>query len=206
MNMNKKAIIGISVIIGLIGIGWLAHHFLQEDEQDKPSNEDFEVPNSKQAPEKPIRSKPQTQPKKKTPVTSNSPVASIPRKREKVSTRTSVPVRRSTPPPSRNPTIEVRKKDPIKVTRGPKVQAIKRVVDRPKADEFPLRKGSKGPKVERLNVWLTRNHGWSGKITDEFDDSTEHKLVRMTRKNEIDERTYRKMRMERPVFEQKILR
>lgn len=76
----------------------------------------------------------------------------------------------------------------------------------PVADEFPLRLGSKGERVERLQVWLMRNYGWTGKITGEFDEKTEALLKRFLKRTELDEATYFKMKMEKPVYEQIIMR
>lgn len=76
----------------------------------------------------------------------------------------------------------------------------------PIADEFPLRLGSKGERVERLQVWLMRNYGWTGKITGEFDEKTEGLLKKFLKRTELDEATYFKMKMEKPVYEQIIMR
>lgn len=81
-----------------------------------------------------------------------------------------------------------------------------KVIKPPIADEFPLRLGSKGHRVERLNVFLTRNYGWRGKITDEFDERTLKQVRRLNKKGEVDARTYKRMRMARPVHQQIIIR
>ena len=76
----------------------------------------------------------------------------------------------------------------------------------PIADEFPLRFGSKGDRVERLQVWLMRNYGWTGKITREFDEKTLALVKRFLKSDELDEATYNKMRMGKPVYEQTLMR
>lgn len=87
-----------------------------------------------------------------------------------------------------------------------KTMAEKKVLAPPVADEFPLRLGSKGDRVERLQVWLMRNYGWTGKITGEFDEKTEALLKRFFKKEHLDEATYEKMKMGKPVYEQTLMR
>lgn len=92
-------------------------------------------------------------------------------------------------PESKTAMVEIKEKEP------------------PVADEFPLRLGSKGERVERLQVWLMRNYGWTGnKITGEFDEKTEALLKKFLKRTELDEATYFKMKMEKPVYEQIIMR
>ena len=77
---------------------------------------------------------------------------------------------------------------------------------RPMADEFPLRLGSEGKRVERLQVWLMRNYGWTGKISGVFDEKTEALVKRFLKKTMLDEDTYYKMKMGKPVYEQIVMR
>ena len=76
----------------------------------------------------------------------------------------------------------------------------------PNQDEFPLRLGSKGKRVERLQVWLMRNYGWTGKISGVFDEKTEALVKKYLKNTELDEATYYKMKMEKPVYEQIVMR
>ena len=107
-----------------------------------------------------------------------------------------------------------KRKSPVKKPRSksnvkqqPKNEMAERQVTiAPVADEFPLRIGSKGERVERLQVWLMRNYGWTGKITGEFDEKTAELLKRFLKKTELDEATYYKMKMQKPVYEQIIMR
>jgi len=87
-----------------------------------------------------------------------------------------------------------------------KDEPTKQEVLLPVADEFPLRLGSKGPRVERLKVWLLRNYGYRGQISEEFDQETEEVLERFLKITELDEDTYRRMKMEKRVHEQTIIR
>jgi len=64
------------------------------------------------------------------------------------------------------------------------------VVTTPIADEFPLRLGSKGKRVERLNVWLMRNYGTVRIITEEFDATTERLLEKYLKMKTLDEATF----------------
>lgn len=89
----------------------------------------------------------------------------------------------------------------------PKVEMVEvKEQEPPIADEFPLRFGSEGKRVERLQVWLMRNYGWTGKITGVLDEKTEALLKRFLKKVELDEATYYKMKMEKPVYEQIVMR
>ncbi|MBL6444685.1 hypothetical protein JMN32_00085 [Fulvivirga sp. 29W222] len=72
----------------------------------------------------------------------------------------------------------------------------------PKGDGFPLRLGSEGKRVERLQVWLMRNFGGVGTVNGKFDKTTEERLLRYLKTRELNEETYNKYRMEKPVYEQ----
>lgn len=95
------------------------------------------------------------------------------------------------------------KADPVQEKSPTQQQVSKEQVQpTPKADEFPLRLGSKGKRVERLQVWLMRNYGWTGKVSGEFDKATEEKLLKHLKSAKLDEATYQKYQMDRPVYEQ----
>lgn len=76
----------------------------------------------------------------------------------------------------------------------------------PISDEFPLRLGSKGDRVERLRVWLMRNYGWTGTINDEFDEKTEGLVKKYLKKDQVDEDTFYELKMGKPVYEQTLKR
>lgn len=76
----------------------------------------------------------------------------------------------------------------------------------PAGDEFPLRLGSKGQRVERLQVWLMRNYGRTGIITGNFTEETEAELKKRLRKTQLDEGTYQRYRMGKHVHEQVFIR
>ncbi|QKX05373.1 hypothetical protein HN014_10755 [Aquimarina sp. TRL1] len=72
----------------------------------------------------------------------------------------------------------------------------------PQQSVFPLKPGSKGKEVERLQIWLLRNHGWKGEITRIYDDQT-LKLVRKSlKKDQVDKHTYQKKKMGIPICQQ----
>lgn len=70
------------------------------------------------------------------------------------------------------------------------------------SDAFPLRLGSKGPHVERLQVWLMRNFGHFGKVTGELDQPTLERMQKYMKKSEVDQETYTRLGMEKPVHKQ----
>jgi len=73
-------------------------------------------------------------------------------------------------------------------------------------DDFPLRYGSKGPRVSRLQVWLLRNYGWTGEVTDLLDKKTENQMKKHLKTDALDEATYNKLKLEAPIHQQKIIR
>lgn len=66
--------------------------------------------------------------------------------------------------------------------------------------EFPLRLGSKGEKVERLQVWLTRNYGHFGILSGEFDQGTLDRVRRFLKVEEVGETLFNKLNMAQPVY------
>ena len=80
------------------------------------------------------------------------------------------------------------------------------VTKAPIADEFPLRLGSKGKRVERLQVWLLRNFGWHGTISGEFDQKTRTLTRRHLKTSQVDKSTYHRKKMGMPVYKQAIER
>ena len=62
-------------------------------------------------------------------------------------------------------------------------------------DQFPLRLGSVGPRVERLKVWLMRNYGAQGVVTEAFDPATLDRVQRYLKVDQVSEALYQKHRM-----------
>ena len=65
-------------------------------------------------------------------------------------------------------------------------------------DAFPLRLGSKGERIRQLQVYLLRNHGGAGIVTDEFDTITEERVKRLLRVNSIDEKLFNQLKTKDP--------
>ncbi|MFY0689146.1 MAG: hypothetical protein JXQ90_18395 [Cyclobacteriaceae bacterium] len=78
--------------------------------------------------------------------------------------------------------------------------------DQPLADEFPLRLGSNGERIERLKIWLMRNYGAFGAINQCFDEQTLDLVRKHLKVEQIDEKIYNKYKMGNHVTEQKIVR
>ena len=72
----------------------------------------------------------------------------------------------------------------------------------PVADEFPLRFGSKGKRVERLQVWLQKNYGTFGIINDTFDANLEKIVVKRFQRPFVTETDYNSKQMGLPVHHQ----
>lgn len=69
-------------------------------------------------------------------------------------------------------------------------------------DKFPLRLGSRGPKVERVQVWLLRNFGLGGQVTGVFDEKTRDRVFRALNTEEVDSNTFNRLGMNKPVHQQ----
>lgn len=69
-------------------------------------------------------------------------------------------------------------------------------------EPWKLSKGSEGKEVERLQIFLLRNHGWKGAITKVFDEQTERLVQKVFRKKYIDRATYEKYKMAIPIYKQ----
>lgn len=92
---------------------------------------------------------------------------------------------------------------PVQVTTYPKEvkkEKTQVVIQKP-AMIWPLQQGSTGKEVERLQIWLLRNHGWKGTITKVFDTQTEKLVQRIFKKNQVDKTMYDKHQMGTPIHE-----
>lgn len=57
-------------------------------------------------------------------------------------------------------------------------------------DDFPLKLGSKGERVRKLQTYLLKNHGTSGIVTDTFDKTVLERIKRIFKQEEISEEFY----------------
>ncbi len=92
-----------------------------------------------------------------------------------------------------------------KVSKSTRLQKIKPDIKKTQAEEhqiFPLQKGSSGKEVERLQIWLLRNHGWKGTVTGMYDTQTETLVKKSLKKDTIDQTTYEKHHMGIPIHQQ----
>mgnify|MGYP000129701566 CR=1 FL=1 len=70
-------------------------------------------------------------------------------------------------------------------------------------DSFPLRLGSKGRRVERLQLFLMRKLGGSGIPTRVFDAETAGKVRQWFQKDTIDEATYEQLQLDKMLHDQR---
>ncbi len=63
-------------------------------------------------------------------------------------------------------------------------------------DNFPLKLGSKGKRIWNLKVYLMKNHGGAGIITNDFDKLTAERVRRFLKVDEVNEELYNKLNME----------
>lgn len=110
--------------------------------------------------------------------------------------------------------------DPVEST--PEIACVKPLVEVPVAnvaieetatnpsapvrDEFPLRMGSMGTRVERLKVFLMRNYGVFGKINTYLDAQTIAFMQKHLGVCQLDQVTFDRFKMGHHVTEQKIIR
>lgn len=73
----------------------------------------------------------------------------------------------------------------------------------PKNDAFPLVKGSKGKRVERLQIYLLRTYGKRGAITGIFDQSTLETVQRFLKTDKIDKEKFKQLNMGVPIYEKR---
>jgi hypothetical protein len=184
--MNKKSIIiTASIVTGMVGLAMIVRYYYNRRDKDKkaPPDVEFLVKTVNQA----IRQRP--------------PVSSAAIKQNEVKPTGSliplrVPEERLDEVPEVMPVASIQPLARRSVSASPA----------PVADEFPLRKGSKGKRVERLQVFLMRNYGHNGKVTGVFDEQTEAELKKRMHKTVLDRQTYENYRMGNPIHEQVVIR
>ncbi len=67
---------------------------------------------------------------------------------------------------------------------------------------FPLQSGSASKEVERLQIWLLRNHGWKGAVTGIFDPQTLRLVRKSLKRDTVDQATYTQHQMGIPIHRQ----
>lgn len=95
----------------------------------------------------------------------------------------------------------------LKPIRSPSSATLQETeMEPPLSDDFPLRLGSKGPRVSRLQIWLLRNYGWTGTVTGVLDEKTAAQIKRYLKTDVLDQATYQRLKLDAPVHQQKIIR
>lgn len=89
----------------------------------------------------------------------------------------------------------VKMKSIIPVNKEEKAILIKPEVPPEPNDDFPLKLGSKGERVQQLRVYLLKNHGTAGLITNEFDSVTEERVLRFYKVKEVSEQLFQERNM-----------
>jgi hypothetical protein len=70
-------------------------------------------------------------------------------------------------------------------------------------DSFPLKLGSKGQKVERLQIFLMRNLGWIRKPNGIFDLTTEERCRKYFKQDRISRALYENSMMDKMIHDQR---
>ncbi len=89
------------------------------------------------------------------------------------------------------------KQQPLTIVQQPKEGMLKK-----KKGVFPLQEGSTGKEVERLQIWLLRNHGWQGEITKTFDAQTLKLVNKALQQDTVDKKVYEQHQMGIPIHKQ----
>ena len=84
-------------------------------------------------------------------------------------------------------------------TRENKVAKVESFDD----DSFPLKLGSRGEKVERLQIFLMRNLGWVRKPNGIFDLTTKERCHKYFKQDSISQELYQKSMMDKMVHDQR---
>ncbi len=89
----------------------------------------------------------------------------------------------------------VKMKPEIPVQKEKKAIIIKPEVIPEPNDDFPLKLGSKGERVQQLRVYLLKNHGTAGIITNEFDTVTQERVLKFLKVKEVSEQLFKERNM-----------
>jgi hypothetical protein len=199
-NMNKKLAITLGIVGGIAAVGLLIYHFSRQDSNDEKGEI---APDDLVKVRKPD-SVATTAPK---PDEVTTPAISIPepsieaiKEQQVVTTQ------------NQNVVPEMVSEEPEQVTPHEAKPALIQEersftpevkIEEPRiiGDDFPLRMGSEGQRVERLQVFLLRNFG-RVKVNGVFDQETEDQLKKRLNKTTLDERTYNHYKMEKHILEQ----
>ena len=61
------------------------------------------------------------------------------------------------------------------------------------SDDFPLQLGSKGERVFALQKYLLKYHGWSGNVTDQYDQKLADRVLRLLKVEVVDKKLFNKL-------------
>ncbi|QRM89519.1 hypothetical protein FG167_09845 [Lacinutrix sp. WUR7] len=84
----------------------------------------------------------------------------------------------------------VKLKPIVSAQKETKVVAIDTKVLTEPNDDFPLKLGSKGKRVEQLQVYLLKNYGAAGIVTDEFNAITNERVLKFLKVDKITEQLF----------------
>lgn len=198
--MKNNNLIGYGLLgVGLIGLGALAAYLFSNQEEDPETSTE------------PTNKVPNKQPKKDSPSLAANEIQEL----VKQSNSTQVYEREQPKKNERTTTDPNQKQQKTSKAILTPVKAHKKEVDATasvdtetikfppaKADEFPLRLGSKGERVERLQIWLMKNYGHFGLITNSFDERLENLVVKRFKKPFVSQQDYESRRMGQSVQKQ----
>ena len=100
------------------------------------------------------------------------------------------PVKRDCPVIVNKEVAIVKLKPIIPTQKEKKAVVVKTEVLPEPTDDFPLKLGSKGKRVEQLQVYLLKNYGAAGIVTDEFNTITYERVLKFLKVNEITEQLF----------------
>lgn len=76
-------------------------------------------------------------------------------------------------------------------------------IESSKEDSFPLKLGSKGEKVKRLQIFLMRQMGWIRQPNGEFDLLTKDRTLKYFKQDQVNKELYEKLMLDKMVHDQR---
>lgn len=97
--------------------------------------------------------------------------------------------------PKQEPRIVAKQKEENPIAEKKKEIAVKAQALTEPNDDFPLKLGSEGERVTQLQVYLLKNHGTAGLVSNVFDAITEERVLRFLKVKEVSEKLFQERNM-----------
>ncbi|WP_407264856.1 hypothetical protein R5N98_12400 [Tenacibaculum maritimum] len=105
------------------------------------------------------------------------------------------PAKKTHSKPLKNEVSVVKMKPSVAIQKEKKVSIEKPELIQEPNDDFPLKLGSKGKRVHQLRVYLLKNHGTGGMISDEFDLIAQERVLKYLKVKKVSEKLFQERNM-----------